>query len=270
MKEIEELEQELMFGEAGSPEPSEQPKPESDDWPGVEAWEARLRELAKSDTDVRWKLGEWLLLGEGYSKSDADSRWKIGDQLASGEAHYPSAGGETIGGHYSPILDAYTTAEMITGLARKTLIDLASTARRCHATVRTDELTWSHHRVLINARPDADDEELRTELRAAVGEKLTVATFKEKLKSRKSPVKSKTFLVEVPLDVWEFLKDLADDEPVSVQRYASDLLVGFAASDEAAFKRSLAKSNVAERRHKQRQRAGRKTARSYDPLGLRR
>ena len=66
-------------------------------WPGREAWEAQLKELAKRDRDVRWELGECLL---------------------EGLPHLPPTTPDTICGHYVRYPDAYTIAAGITGLSR--------------------------------------------------------------------------------------------------------------------------------------------------------
>jgi hypothetical protein len=230
-----------------------------------------LGDIAKSDTAIMWELGAWLSAGEKYAKRYTDSKLKLGDHLIMGEPHCETGGGESIAGYWIPVHNVYTFAERRTGLARQTLIDLASTARRCHKGVRRDGLSWSHHRVLVNARPEADEDELRNELKMAEDEKLSVNEFRKKLKRFKPANKAKTFLVPVPIDVWEALKDLAANEKHrSVQRYTSNLITRFARSEDGVMQRDFAKANVAERRYKQRQRVGRRVARMYDSLGVNR
>src|SRR6187399_855931 len=42
---------------------------EEDNWPGAQAWEAYLKELAKRDQVVKWELGDWLVKGEKHYPS---------------------------------------------------------------------------------------------------------------------------------------------------------------------------------------------------------
>jgi hypothetical protein len=216
-----------------------------------EAWENKGVELAKSDTEVRWKLGKWLL---------------------DGEPHLPYIPPETIAGHkveYAP--DVYSIAERITGLSRITLKDLASTARRCPPSVRTDELSWSHHRVLINNRPDATEGQLKDWLRQAVDERLSVAKFKERTNPKKKPSSDvKSFVVTVPLDVWETLKAIADEEDSSVPEVAAEWLSNVDEEPDTKIKREMAERSTAERRKERKRQVGGRVARTYDPVGLQR
>lgn len=214
-----------------------------------DAWTAEGRELAKRDQDLKWEIGEWLVKGIPHF----------------GEDH---GGGEKIAGHRIPIQDVYAVAGGITGLGRRHLVDLASTAKRCPASVRTDELSWSHHRVLINERPGDTEEQLREKLQEAVAEDLSVAEFKKRIRSGFTPaVTEKSFVVTVPLDVWETLKTLADEEEESVAQYAAVVL---ATVDEDGSKREMAERSTATRRKDRKRKVGRRVARSYDKLGLQR
>jgi len=209
-----------------------------------EAWVAYLSELAKRDRDSKWEMGDWLVKG-------AD--------------HYGEAS-EVLAGHTLP--SVYSLAETITGLAYPTLRDLCSTARRCPVSVRTDRLSWSHHRVLVNAKPKATEEELREQLQKAVDERLSVAQFKETFKSVYKPATTtKSFLVEVPLSVWEIIKDYADEEEVAVPEMAADWLSS-AAEEADGPQREVRKKFTAERRREKRRKVGRRVARTYNPLRL--
>jgi len=214
------------------------------------AWQGRLEELAKSDTDVKWQLGDWLLKGEPhYYKEPTEHDYQY---AIAGEAFY-------------------SYAESVTGLAANTLRDLASTARRVPVSVRTDACTWSHHRVLVNTLPDADETTLREKLKQAVDQHLSVSRFKKSLSGvgvGKKPTLKKSFVVTVPLDVWETLKDFADEEQSTVQQIAAQLLISHDAEEEVVRLREMARKNTRERRHKQRQKVGRRVARSYNPLRL--
>jgi hypothetical protein len=227
-------------------------------------WENRVQKAAKADTDVRWELGDLLVEGEPHF-------WKEPDQHDLNPLQ-----GEGF----------YVFAEGITGLSNGHLRDLASTAKRVPVSVRTDELTWSHHRVLANNRPKEKgqsqsqyEDALRTWLAKAVDERMTVAKFREATAiPGKKPNLERSFLVTVPLCVWEALKDIAEDrsedqdtaEEVTVGQVAANILVEFAASDDGMAAREIAKNQNEERLYQKRAKNGRKVARNYDPLGLRR
>jgi len=203
-----------------------------------EAWSAYLSELAKRDHASKWEMGDWLVKG-------AD--------------HYGEDDGLTV----------YSIAGTITGLAYGTLKDLCSTARRCPVSVRTDQLTWSHHRVLVNAKPEATEEELKEQLHEAIEQKLSVSQFKESLKSGYTPATTtKSFLVEVPLSVWETMKDIADEEDSNVSDLAADWLSFEADQAETQERRKVAVAKVRERRKEQRRKVGKRVARTYNPLRL--
>ena len=212
----------------------------------VVAWEMRLKELAKSNTEVRWELGDWLLKGENNYPVPPDGE-------------FPGVG-------------FYIVAAEITGLAANTLRDLASTARRVPASVRTDACTWSHHRVLVNALPDADEHTLRKWLTRASEEKMSVPKLREAVRPRKpKPYGEKSFVVTVPLGVWETLKDFADFERSKVQEIATQWLVETSEQPEIQSGRSVAKKQTAERLYQKRRRNGlRSMAVTCDLLGLNR
>jgi hypothetical protein len=207
------------------------------------AWDKRGRELAAADTDVKWQIGEWILEGTVIHDDNPNDPMSTLDY-----------------------------AQSITGLARGTLKDLASTAKRFPASVRTDDLSWSHHRVLINTRPDASDEQLKEWLDKAVEHNWAVGDLAREAKSPVGPKPkySKSFNVTVPLDVWETLNDLSEDENSTVQEIAAQVLIGHCDQDEVKIRRDIAKKNVRKRRHDARARNGRRVARVYDNLGLNR
>lgn len=207
----------------------------------AEAWRTRIIELVERENDVKWEIGDCLIEGEQFYPAPPDGEF--------------------------PGMGFYTEVAAITGLSRNTLRDLASTARRVSPSVRTDSLSWSHHRVLINALPKADEDTVRKWLTRAVDERMTVSALRKAVRPPK-PSDEKSFQVTVPLFAWETLKDIADDERRRVQVVAAELLVDYASSDEGTIKRDLAKKWVAERRRKRRQKVGRRVARSYNPLRL--
>ena len=207
----------------------------------VEAWRSRIIALVERENDVKWEIGDCLVEGEQYYPAPPDGE-------------YPGMG-------------FYTEIAAITGLSKNTLRDLASTARRVSPSVRTDRLSWSHHRVLINALPESDEDNVRKWLTKAVDEQMTVSALRKALRPPK-PSDEKSFHITVPLLVWETLKDIADDERRKVQAVAAKLLAEYAASEEGTIRRDFAKKRVTERRRKRRQEVGRRVARSYNPLRL--
>jgi hypothetical protein len=235
----------------------------------IEGWEVGGGGLAKHDADVKWKLGDWLVRGRELAKRDAEVKWELGDWLTEGEPHYPDIGAGEIQG--VPAVSVYSVAENITGLARGTLRDLASTARRVPPSVRTDACTWSHHRALINALPDADEDTIKQWLKRAADEKMSVAELQDALRSPVTEaVKEKSFLVTVPLNVWETLKDFADHECSSVQKIAALWVSENSRLEKTQAARETARLLVKERRREKRRRVGLRVARTYDPLGLQR
>jgi hypothetical protein len=193
-------------------------------------WEQEGRKLASADHDVKWKLGQWVL---------------DGTPLHDDFEHDP--------------MSTLDHAQSITGLARNTLKDLASTAKRFPASVRTDALSWSHHRVLINTRPESTDDQLRNWLEQAVENNWSVGALAREAKSPVGPrpTLKKSFNVTVPLDVWETLKDLASEERSTVQEIAAQFLMGYCDQEDVKIRRDVAKKTVKNRRRE----AGRRMVR---------
>jgi|ERR1700678_1500138 hypothetical protein len=233
------------------PEPPTTAEQELDDV----AWTQEGKELAARETKTKWDIGAWLVKGK---------------------AHYPDF--SDIPGA-PPGLGFYTMAAEITGLAETTLKDIASTYTRA-VSARTDACSWSHHRVLVNALetalPKADErtatEWLKKWLDRAAEEKLSVAALKEAVNA---PIDTtvnltRSFLVRVPLNVWELLKDLADYERSSVAKIASHWLVETAKEDGMQLQRKWAKQETKDRRREQRSKVGKRVARDYNPLRMER
>lgn len=213
-------------------------------------WEAKGIELRKRDGEVRWELGEWLLTGEP-NVTCPPNRHDI--NAVDGIGFYPYAC-------------------KITCLAVGTLRDLASTAKRCPASVRTDKLSWSHHRALVNAKPNDDEKSLERWLERAVEEQMSVAEFKRELRSvGDKPKLTKAILVTLPLMVWEALRDEAADgsddehevEDLTIQQIAAKAVIAYVQSAEGETNRELAKMWTASRRLKQHQKSGRRLQRNY-------
>jgi len=211
-------------------------------------------------------LEKWQAEGLELGKRSKELKWEIGDWLVRGSEHIPDIGAERIGGCQIPASDAYSQAHELTGLARSTLKDLASTSRRMNPSVRTDELTWSHHRVLVNALPDANDETLKNWLARAIDEQMSVAELKLAVKFVKEPILDRSFLVTVPIGVWEALKDFADDDGGTVQEIAAQWLSYHADRLETSVEREIAKQRTADRRRQQKRKVGLKLASQYSSL----
>jgi hypothetical protein len=211
-------------------------------------------------------LKSWEQRGINFSKAHTNMRWEIGDWMVDGKKGLGEMPGDPS--------NVYAYAENITAMARGTLRDLASTADRCRTSVRADELSWSHHRVVVNEIPKADDATLKRWLKRAVEETMSVATLKASIRQeawpKPKPRKTKSMLVRVPPIIWEALKDMAADPPdedeaidQTVQEYAAKKLIKFVESDEGAKTLSFAKNRSTERRRKQRQKSGRRLQRNY-------
>jgi hypothetical protein len=225
--------------------------------------------LAEQSTEERFDLDKWAAKGKELTKRDGEVRWELGKWLLEGEPNVSIPTEHNL--NPLPGEGFYSFASSITGLAVGSLRDLASTARRCPATVRTDKLSWSHHRALVNAKPGADAKSLEGWLKRAVEEQMSVAEFKKELKSvGDKPKLTKTILITLPLMVWEALRDEADDDggdddvqELTIQQIAANAVIAYVQSDEGVTKRELAKMWTASRRLEQRQKSGRRLARSY-------
>jgi hypothetical protein len=222
--------------------PTAEPEPQFDEI----GWRAKGKDLASRETNTKWDLGAWLVEGADALEERIEIEKKFG--------------GKTVPSFY-------VVASEAIGLAPGTLRDIASTYNRA-VSVRTDACTWSHHRFLVNALkealPKADEktgnEWLKKWLARAAEDKMPVAALKDavtaEIRMRKTGhiQVEKSFLVTIPLGVWETLKDIADEESTTVHEYGAELLSGFAASEEGMLKRDVAKKTVKERKHKRRQR----------------
>jgi|HubBroStandDraft_6_1064221.scaffolds.fasta_scaffold686436_2 hypothetical protein len=109
--------------------------------------------------------------------------WVIGDLLVEGEKLFE--------------IRAYTEAQELTGFERNHLRDIAWVAANVSASVRTDNLSWSHHRQIAHLKP-AKQKEL---LDKAVKEGLGVAQLRDLAKEprNKGPKKRKTYGFSLPL-----------------------------------------------------------------------
>jgi hypothetical protein len=229
----------------------------------TETYAANGKELGKRVSQVQWDMAawytEWEARGKELAKRDGDVRWELGEWLAKGEPNYP-------GGSDAYFPSFYSCAEAITGLARSTLRDIASTYNRA-VSVRTDKLTWSHHRVLVNALPKADDVTLKTWLNRAAEDGMTVVSLQAAAKAStsriKNPIKVKSFRVTVPLGVVEMLKVFAAYERTTVQKVAAQWLIEISKSEDKQLESKFARGETKERLKKRRQEIGRRLQLSY-------
>jgi hypothetical protein len=211
------------------------------------AWRSTLRRLATSFEKTKWEIGDQILLAEKY---------------------FPDIPAERVAGFVIPGSSVYLEAELETGLSRALLYDLASTARRCPPSVRTERLSWSHHRILVNnIREDAGAEEMTEWIKRAEDEGLTTRKLKEALAGGyHAATLEKTFQVKVPISVWETLKAFADLKGLTVQKVASKWLVEM--SERSQAERATAVKTVSDRRKARRRRVGMQVAKTYNPLRL--
>jgi hypothetical protein len=226
--------------------------------------------MSAETVEVRevFEEGLWLEQLRQLSTNFENTKWQIGDLILEAEPHIPDVQADCVFGHYIPAYNVYLAAERETGLSRQLLYDLASTARRCPASVRTEKLSWSHHRIIVNYLGDgADKDTIKEWLERAVNGQLTTRALKREMGSGHIlPALEKRFQVIVPLRVWETLKSFADLKRSTPQKVAAEWLAE--RSDASQDEKAEADGKVNERRRKIRQRVGRWVARQYNPLRL--
>jgi hypothetical protein len=127
-------------------EPSEEPE---EYYPTLKVWKDAGRAIEKAHGEVRWKIGDWLLAGEK----------QFGKK-------------------------AYKEAVAITGYAKATLYDIARVAKRVTTSVRTEDLSWNHHRAVEKL----EDREVQKEwLRQAHAADFSVDALKRAIKRQPLP-----------------------------------------------------------------------------------
>ena len=134
-----------------------------------------------------------------------------------------------------------------------------STARRMPASVRTDALTWSHHRVLANLKPEATDDEKRQLLAEAVAEGLSVKAFTAKLDPPDAdsiPLAQTSIVVELPNAAYRTLTDLARKPKATVQSVAAELLAKALADPDIKALAKVTREQAEERLTERRRRVG--------------
>jgi hypothetical protein len=96
-------------------------------------------DFVNSTIDQQERLELWLEQGRQIAMDGAGYHWRIGDWLCSAKE-----------------LDeklAYREAEIVTGIRRKMLYDLAWVASNVPISVRTEKLSWNHHRQVAHLEP---------------------------------------------------------------------------------------------------------------------
>ena len=224
-------------------------------------WAQEGRRLTALDRQLLWDLGRWLNQGHGY----------YGDYVIEPTMGYAGT-------------SFYSYASSITGKPAGHLKDIASTESRVRESVRTDQLSWSHHRVLINEFPDAADDELKVWLGKAVEDQLTVDDFRKVLREAKrsgggagsdsdrKPLNlTHSFVVTVPLRVWETLEKYAGGtEGSTPQLQAAEILTEYLDSPDAQDAARIHQAEAERRTFEARSANGKRSARNNDNLGLRR
>ncbi len=215
---------------------------------------------------LQFNIGDWINEGMALAEKHQTGtlQWDVGDWF--NRCPLP----DDIDGVPKP----YDLAESVLGIQRSTLYDWASTAKRIPVSVRTEKLPFTHHRVIANGLPDADDATKKLWVDIAVAEKLSVNELKDRLRAscdpdRPKPNPTKSFVVKLPDLLYIKLRNIARGRASTVQVVAGEFLTDYLASDEAS---ALADAELAvaeERTYQRRRRAGIRTARAYDPLGLR-
>jgi hypothetical protein len=235
----------------------------SDDF-GFEGDVPEVSEVSSFDKEA------WYVRGAEFASRDTKNRWALADWLVEGEPHFSPT--ETVCGVKVGEGSVYEIAARITGLSRKTLWDLATTARRMPTTARSVVLSFSHHRVLVNSLPDADETTLKEWVKRAEDEKMSRTALEQALRTgNKStfPEQEQSFRVTIPtLNVYETLKDFADADGVTVGVIAARWLVKYSTMDEVQEERQTQKAELEERRYQKRRAVGISNALFYDPAGL--
>ncbi len=215
--------------------------------------------------NIQFEIGDWINEGKALAEKHqtATIQWDVGDWFNRCPLPDDATGLGT----------PYEIAESMLNLQRSTLYDWASTAKRIPISVRTENVPYTHHRIVANALPEADDATKKQWLELAAAEKLGVRAFQDRLRKSRTPGQPnlnpmKSFIVKLPEDIFTILNNIARGRESKVQFVAAEFLTEYLASDEV---RTIAESELAaaeERTYQRRRRAGVRTARAYDPLGI--
>lgn len=213
---------------------------------------------------LQFDIGDWINEGRVLAErhQTATLQWDMGDWF--NRCPLP--------GDIDGVPKPYEIAESILGIQRSTLYDWASTAKRIPVSVRTEKLPYTHHRIVANELPDADDATKKRWLDIAAEEDLSVRQLQNRLvESRGSgdpkPL-TKSFLVKLPERLYLMLRNIARGQDSTVQIVAAEFLTAHLASDEVREMADIELKRAEERTYQRRRRAGIRTARAYNPLKL--
>jgi hypothetical protein len=215
---------------------------------------------------LQFEVGDWINEGMALAEKHqtATLQWDMGDWF--NRCPLP----DDIDGVPKP----YDIAESILGIQRSTLYDWASTANRIPVSVRTEKLPYTHHRIVANELPEADDATKKRWLELAAEEKLSVRQLQDRLRGSRNPgdpkPPMKSFIVKLPDRLYLTLRTIARGRESTVQIVAAEFLTEHLASDEITKLADIELAQAEERTYQRRRRAGIRTARAYDPLGLQR
>lgn len=132
---------------------------------------------------------DWEAAGARLGEIGRACQWWIGDWLNFGERAYG---------------EKYAQAMEMTGLDYATLADYAYVANNVEPSVRTEGLSWSHHKAVAKLEPGL--QELRLE--EAATEEWSVAEFRKQLNPTQ-PADNSRLSLAVPTDWFEALEALA-------------------------------------------------------------
>jgi hypothetical protein len=235
---------------------------ESPDWFA----EAETLTQKHQTQSLQFGIGDWINEGMALAEKHqtATLQWDLGDWF--NRCPLP----DDIDGVPRP----YDVAESMLGIPRSTLYDWASTAKRIPVSVRTENVPYTHHRIVANELPEADDATKKRWLDLAADEKLSVRQLQDRLRESRNPegpkpIPTKSFVVKLPDLLYIKLRNIARGRESTVQLVAAEFLTEYLASDEARVLEDAELAKAEERTHQQRRRAGIRTARAYDPCGLR-
>jgi hypothetical protein len=153
---------------------------------------------------------KWKQQGRCFLETHNRHQWQVGDWLAEGEKNFGKC--------------AYAEAAFLTGYKRGHLRDIAWVSSNVPLSVRTDTLTWSHHRQIAHLKP----EEQMEWLTKAVAEELTVQQLRElakqpRKKKEKQPKQHKLVLRLLAADL-EWLAWKAKVNGVSPENFLRNLV----------------------------------------------
>lgn len=145
----------------------------------LKEWCEKLKNAARQHNQANWLLGDALLDGFDLGLLDDDNESR----------------------------SLYHLAARVTGFDRQHLRDIASVAKRCPKELRRDDLSWSHHRVLVNALPNASADEMKKWLQSAAEQGQSVKGLTESLKkgAREFEATQQEITVKISKGVYEIL-----------------------------------------------------------------